>query len=308
MGLRIGIDLGGTKIEAIALDAAGKELLRERRPTPRGDFEGGVETMAGLVEDFEQRLGESASVGVGIPGSPSPETGLIRNANSTWLIGRDLQGALSARMNRAVKLENDANCLAVSEAVDGAGAGAKLLFAVILGTGVGGGIAVKGEAWTGHNAIGGEWGHNALPRPRPEELPGPACYCGQHGCIETFLSGPSMARDHEASGGDAIKPEAIVKAAADGDELARATLERYRERLGRALASVVNVLDPEVIVLGGGMSNLPGLVERLPDAMTPHVFSDVCTTPIRLAQHGDSSGVRGAAWLWPPERGEAAGS
>ena len=306
MALRIGIDLGGTKTEAIALDGEGRALLRERRPTPRGDFERQLDTVAELVEDFEQRLGASASVGVGIPGSASPSSGLIRNANSTWLIGRDLGGALSERLRRPVRLENDANCLAVSEAVDGAGAGARVVFAVILGTGVGGGIAIDGTAWAGPNAVAGEWGHNPLPWPRPEELPGPDCYCGRRGCIETFLSGPGFADDHAAVAGHRLAPEAIVRSAASGAADAEATLARYRDRLARGLAAVINLLDPEVIVLGGGMSNLPGLLDALPALMAPRVFSDVCTTPLRLARHGDSSGVRGAAWLWGPKEAEAA--
>ena len=297
---RIGIDLGGTKIEAIALDGDGGALLRERRPTPRDDLDGSLEVVAALVADFEAELGVRATVGVGIPGSVSPADGLIRNANSTWLIGRDLKGAMEARLERPVRLENDANCLALSEAVDGAGAGERVVFAVILGTGTGGGIALDGRPLIGRNAIAGEWGHNPLPWPGPEELPGPDCYCGRRGCLETFLSGPGLADDHRRATGATLRPEAIVEAAAGGDTAARATLARHRDRLGRGLAAVVNLLDPDVVVLGGGISNLPGLVEALPAAMAPHVFSDLCTTPLRRAAHGDSSGVRGAAWLWGP--------
>ncbi len=294
MELRIGIDLGGTKIEAIALGDEGAPLRRVRTKTPRDDYGAGLEAIAGLVGEIERDLGRAGSVGLGIPGSLSPASGLVKNANSTWLIGRDIKADLEARLERPLRIANDANCLAVSEAVDGAAAGASLVFAVILGTGVGGGIAIESRPWVGPNAIAGEWGHNPLPWPRDDERPGPPCYCGRSGCIETFLSGPGLARDH----GTTESPEAIVEAAGAGESAARRSLERYRERLGRGLASVINVLDPDVIVLGGGLSNLPGLAESLPEAMAPHVFTDVCSTPVRRARHGDSSGVRGAAWLW----------
>ena len=301
--LRIGIDFGGTKIEVLALDGGGAALLRERRPTPREDYPGSIEAVAGLVESVEARLGARGSLGMGIPGCLSPASGLVKNANSTWLIGRNLKADIESRLARPVRIENDANCLAVSEAVDGAGAGAALVFAVILGTGVGGGLALQGRPWVGPNAVAGEWGHNPLPWPRPEELPGPDCYCGRQGCIETFLSGPGLARDHAAAGGKAGDPEAIALAADRSEINAVRSLERYRDRLGRALATVINVLDPEVIVLAGGLSNLPGLAEGLPEAVAPHVFSDRFATPIRRARHGDSSGVRGAAWLWKENEG-----
>lgn len=306
MDLRIGIDLGGTKIEAVALDGAGRQLCRERVPTPREDYAAGVEAVAGLVERFEATLDARGSVGMGIPGCLSPASGLVKNANSTWMIGRDLKNDIETRLDRPVRIENDANCLAVSEAVDGAGAGAALVFAVILGTGVGGGIAVEGRPWLGPNAVAGEWGHNPLPWPSDAERPGPDCYCGRRGCIETFLSGPGLARDHGDETGARQAPEAIVEAAEAGDAPAQASLARYRERLGRGLASVINLLDPEAIVLGGGLSNLPGLAEALPEAIAPHVFSDVFSTPVRRSQHGDSSGVRGAAWLWGGAAGGAA--
>ena len=308
MDLRIGIDLGGTKIEGVALNGDGRQLLRERVATPQGDYDGGLEAVAGLVEGFESELGRRGSVGMGIPGTLSPSTGLVKNANSTWMIGRDLKADVESRLGRPVRIENDANCLAVSEAVDGAGAGARLVFAVILGTGVGGGLAVGGRPWIGPNAIAGEWGHNPLPRPSDDERPGPDCYCGRQGCIETFLSGPGLARDHATVSGATLAPEAIVAAAVEGDAQATASLARHRERLGRALSSVINVVDPEVIVLGGGLSNLPGLADGLPESIAPHVFSDRCTTVVRLSQHGDSSGVRGAAWLWggAPSLGEGA--
>ena len=298
MTLRIGIDLGGTKIEGIALGDDGRELGRERIATPRGDYEGGLEAIATLVESFERNLGAGGSVGLGIPGCLSPSSGLVMNANSTWMIGRDLKTDIERRLGRPVRIENDANCLAVSEAVDGAGAGAAVVFAVILGTGVGGGLAIGGRPWIGPNAIAGEWGHNPLPRPADDERPGPLCYCGRHGCIETYLSGPGLARDHKAMTGEEQRPEAIAAAAAAGEPGAAASLARYRERLGRSLASAINLIDPEAIVIGGGLSNLPDLFEALPEAVLPHVFSDRCTTPIRRSRHGDSSGVRGAAWLW----------
>ena len=304
--LRIGIDLGGTKIEGIALDGEGGERRRERVSTPRGDYEAGLEAITGLVSRFEADLGTKGSVGLGIPGCLSPASGLVKNANSTWLNGRDLKTDIEARLDRPVRIENDANCLAVSEAVDGAGSGAALVFAVILGTGVGGGLAFETRPWIGPNAIAGEWSHNSLPWPRDEERPGPSCYCGRQGCIETFLSGPGLAHDHYERSGEQCVPEAIVASAEAGDGTARASIARYRERLGRALASIINLLDPEVIVLGGGLSNLPGLAESLPETIAPHVFSDVCTTPVRRSRHGDSSGVRGAAWLWDEVSGDRA--
>lgn len=299
---RIGIDLGGTKIEGIVLDADGNQRARRRVPTPRGDYAGTLEAIADLVAGLEAETGGGrASVGLGIPGIVSPRTGLVKNANSTWLIGQPFDRDLSARLGRPVRVENDANCLAVSEAADGAAAGAAVVFAAIVGTGVGGGIVVHGRPLTGRNAIAGEWGHSPLPWPGAGELPGPSCYCGKAGCLETFASGPAVAADHERATGDALTAAEIAARAAVGDGAARATMDRLAGRLGRGLAAVVNLLDPDVIVLGGGLSNIPYLYEALPAVVARWVFSDTIDTPIRPARHGDSSGVRGAAWLWRPE-------
>jgi fructokinase len=295
--MRIGIDLGGTKIEAIALDADGRELFRQRVPTPRGDYAATIEALAALVRQAEAIVGP-ASVGIGMPGVVSPATGLVKNANSTWLNGRPLTEDLTARLGRPVRLANDANCFALSEATDGAGTGHEIVFGVILGTGVGGGIVAGGSVLTGANAIAGEWGHNALPWPDAGELPGPRCYCGRDGCIETFLSGPGLVRDHQQQTGHTADPAAIVAAAQRGDAAARETVARYEGRLARALASVINVLDPSAIVLGGGLSNIERLYEQVPRLWTEYVFSDAIVTTLRRARHGDSSGVRGAAWLW----------
>jgi fructokinase len=295
--MRIGIDLGGTKIEAIALDAAGVERFRQRVPTPRGDYAGTIEAVAGLVDRAEAVVG-SSTVGVGMPGVVSPASGLVKNANSTWLNGRPLAEDLAARLGRPVRCANDANCLALSEATDGAAAGLPVVFGVILGTGVGGGLVVNGQVVTGANAIAGEWGHNALPWPEDGEWPGPACYCGRTGCIETFLSGPGLARDYEARGGRRLDAAAIVAAADGGDDNARATIARYERRLARALASLINVCDPDAIVLGGGVSNIGRLYERVPRLWGEFIFSDAVVTRLLRAVHGDSSGVRGAAWLW----------
>jgi len=295
--LRIGIDLGGTKTEAVVLDGGGRDVARKRVPTPR-DYDGTIECIRALVADLEQRCGGSATVGIGIPGTESRATGLVKNANSTWLIGRPLRRDLEAALQRPVRLMNDANCFALSEATDGAGAGHAVVFGVILGTGVGGGIVVNGACLDGPNGIAGEWGHNPLPWPAPDELPGPPCYCGRTGCIETWLSGPGMQADHRRAGGDDVAPPVIADLAAAGEPLAAGALQRYHERLGRALASVINVLDPGVVVLGGGMSNLPGLAEAVGEVVTRSVFSDTLHTEIRRNVHGDSSGVRGAAWLW----------
>jgi fructokinase len=295
--MRIGIDMGGTKIEVIALDG-GEERYRERVPTPR-DYVGTVEAIAGLVARAEAAVGERGTVGVGIPGMTSPDTGVVKNANSTWLIGEPFGHDLGERLGRPVRLMNDANCFALSEATDGAGAGYATVFGVILGTGVGGGITVAGRCLVGANLITGEWGHNSLPWPTPDELPGPECYCGRRGCIETYLSGPGFAHDHLAHTGQALTSRQIVAAAAAGDAGARASMARYHHRLGRGLASVVNLLDPDAIVLGGGMSNLPDLAAAAFAAMRPWVFSDTIETRVLKNLHGDSSGVRGAAWLWP---------
>jgi fructokinase len=295
--VRIGIDLGGTKIEAIAIDADGRERFRERVATPRGDYAGTIEAVAGLVARAEGVVGQS-TVGVGMPGVVSPATGLVKNANSTWLNGRPLSEDLAARLARPVRLANDANCFALSEASDGAAAGQAVVFGVILGTGVGGGLVVSGRVVTGANAIAGEWGHNALPWPEAEELPGPPCYCGRTGCIETFLSGPGLARDHAAGTGERLDGAAVVAAAAAGSPEARATLSRYEYRLARGLASIINVFDPDAIVLGGGLSNIAQLYDHVPRLWTEFVFSDAIVTRLVRAVHGDSSGVRGAAWLW----------
>jgi predicted NBD/HSP70 family sugar kinase len=273
MQARIGVDLGGTKIELIALDGSGREVLRERVPTPQGNYEATVGAVVSLIGNAEKELGAKASIGIGMPGALSRVTGRVKNANSTCLNGRDLKGDLEKRLGREIRLANDANCFALSEAVDGAGQGAEVVFGVILGTGVGAGIVVRGELLVGPNAIAGEWGHNPLPLPRKEDLPLPDCYCGRKGCIEAYLSGPALAKDGE-------------------------NLERYEERLARALAGVINILDPDVIVLGGGISNIQRLYADVPVLWQPHVFSDQVATRLAKNVHGDSSGVRGAAWLW----------
>ena len=275
MRLRIGLDIGGTKIEALALDAAGREVFRKRVPSPRGDYAATLAVVSSLVSE----IGEG-SVGAGIPGALSQITGRVKNANSTWLIGKPLKEDLEKALGRPVRLENDANCFALSEATDGAGKGAAVVFGVILGTGVGGGICVNGKVLTGVNAIAGEWGHNPLPLPGADDLPLPACYCGRLGCIETYLSGPGLARDHERRTGTRMSPQEIASLA------------------DRALASVINVLDPDVIVLGGGMSNVGRLYTEVPRLWKRYVFSDHVATRLAPPAHGDSSGVRGAAWLW----------
>jgi fructokinase len=248
----------------------------------------------------EQELGETATVGVGMPGAISPATGLVKNANSTWLNGQPFDRDLAAALGRAVRMENDANCLAVSEATDGSAAGAAMVFGVIIGTGVGGGVAIRGEAWRGANAIGGEWGHIPMQTPRDDERPGPACYCGRFGCVETFLSGPGMLQEYNATANPAANVQEILSRAGAGEAQAEAALARYEDRLARCLATVINILDPSVIVLGGGLSNITRLYENVPGLWTRWVFSDRVDTPLRRAMHGDSSGVRGAAWLWPP--------
>jgi fructokinase len=299
--MRIGIDLGGTKIEALALGRDGAERLRRRIPTPRGHYAATLAAITTLVEGMERELGEAARVGIGMPGALSPATGLVKNANSVWLNGRPLRQDLERLLRRPLRFANDANCFALSEARDGAGAGARVVFGVIVGTGAGGGIAVDGRALTGPNAVAGEWGHNPLPWPRPGEWPGPPCYCGRTGCIETFLSGPGLARDHRQATGTALDAETIAAHAAAGDARCRATLARYEERMARALASVINVLDPDVIVLGGGLSNLEQLYAGVPRLWGAWVFSDRVDTPLRPPRHGAASGVRGAAWLWEPD-------
>ena len=301
--MRIGIDLGGTKIEIIALDAAGATRARRRIATPAGDYDGILAAIAALVRGVETELATTATVGVGMPGAISLGTGLVKNANSTVLIGRRFPADLERVLARDIRFENDANCFALSEAIDGAGADAAMVFGVILGTGAGGGIVVDRRVVRGRNSIAGEWGHNPLPWPQPDELPGPRCYCGKWGCIETFVSGTGLHADHLRHGGaPTVDPGGAARA---GDAIAAATRARYEDRLARALASVVNVLDPHAIVLGGGVSNISGLADAVAARMGAYVFSDAFDTPIRIARHGDSSGVRGAAWLWPI-RGEGA--
>jgi fructokinase len=297
--MRIGLDIGGTKIEGILLDGSGREAARQRIATPRGDYDATIAAVATLAHALLSHAGGAASIGVAMPGALSPATGLIKNANSTWLNGRPFDRDLSAAIGRPLRFANDANCLAVSEAVDGAAAGADVVFGVILGTGVGGGIVVHGRPLTGANAIAGEWGHNPLPWPDDAERPGPPCYCGRLGCIETFLSGPGLARDFHGATGQVLPAEAIAAAAASGAAAATACLQRYHERLARALASVINILDPDVIVLGGGLSNIDSLTTTVPALWGRWIFSDHVATRLRRSRHGDSSGVRGAAWLWP---------
>jgi len=297
--LRIGIDLGGTKIEIIALSEGGQTLARRRVATPQGDYAATLAAVGGLVAAVEGELGRRGTVGVGMPGALSKASGLVKNANSICLIGRPLLADLQQLLGRDVRVANDANCFALSESVDGAAAGAGVVFGVIIGTGVGGGIVAHGRVLDGANGIAGEWGHNPLPLPSGADLPLPACYCGRVGCVETYLSGPGLARDHAQASCAALTPEAIVAAAAAGDALCEASLQRYEARLARALAGVINLLDPDVIVLGGGLSNLGRLYERVPGLWRPHVFSDQVLTRLVKAAHGDSSGVRGAAWLWP---------
>ncbi|EJW2000441.1 fructokinase [Salmonella enterica] len=300
--MRIGIDLGGTKTEVIALDDAGEQRFRHRLPTPREDYQQTIETIATLVDMAEQVTGQTGSVGIGIPGSLSPYTGVVKNANSTWLNGQPFDSDVSRRLKREVRLANDANCLAVSEAVDGAAAGAQTVFAVIIGTGCGAGVALNGRAHIGGNGTAGEWGHNPLPwmdddelRYR-EEIP---CYCGKQGCIETFISGTGFATDYQRLSGKALKGDEIIRLVDAQDAVAELALSRYELRLAKALSHVVNILDPDVIVLGGGMSNVERLYKTVPSLMKSFVFGGECETPVRKALHGDSSGVRGAAWLWP---------
>lgn len=299
--MRIGIDLGGTKIEAMALSDDGRELERRRVPSPRNDYTATLSTITSLVEAVETRQGRPGSIGVGIPGAISPVTGLVKNANSTWLIGKPLDRDLTEALGRPVRLANDANCFAVSEATDGAAAGERVVFGVIVGTGTGGGVVVDGRPLVGANAIAGEWGHNPLPWPKPEELPGPACYCGKKGCIETWLSGPGFSASYERLTGDKLTAKEIVHLAQEGNAPAEKALRAYEHRMARALAGVINILDPDVIVLGGGMSNIERLYENVPKHWAEFVFSDRIDTRLVPPKHGDSSGVRGAAWLWRPD-------
>ncbi len=296
--MRIGIDLGGSKIEAIALDPAGQELVRERQPTPAGDYAGTLEAIHVLHQRIEQQLGTSCRLGIGTPGSLSPVTGLMRNANSTCLNGYPLLEDLKQLLQRPIRMANDADCFALSEATDGAGAAAGSVFGVIIGTGTGGGIVINRQLISGPNAIAGEWGHNPLPWPEPGELPGPACYCGKYGCIETFLSGPAMEADYLQRSGQHAAAAEIAGLADQGNASAESLLQDYEDRMARSLASVINILDPEVIVLGGGLSNLQRLYVNVPRLWGQYIFSDTVSTRLLPPVHGDSSGVRGAAWLW----------
>jgi len=296
--LRLGIDLGGTKIEIIALDDDGRELLRRRVPTPASDYEATLRAVADLIEGAERELGQRGSVGIGTPGSISHATGLLKNANSTCLNGKRVKQDIEKVLGREVRIANDANCFALSEAVDGAARDAQVVFGVILGTGVGGGIVVSRRVLVGANAIAGEWGHNPLPLPGKADLPLPECHCGRQGCIETYISGPGMAALHARATGGTLTPPQIVAAAEAGDEGAERTMQRYEDRLARSLANVINILDPDVIVLGGGMSNIERLYASVPRLSQRHVFSDRVDTKLVRHHHGDSGGVRGAAWLW----------
>jgi len=299
--MRIGIDLGGTKIEGLLLDRAGREIRRERLATPQHDYDATVRAVCGLVNGLAQSAGDTGldRFGVGMPGSISPVTGTVRNANSVWLNGRDLPGDLEAASGMRVRVANDANCFALSEAVDGAGKDGRIVFGVILGTGVGGGLVIDKRPVEGRNKVGGEWGHNPLPDPEPDEIPGPPCFCGRTGCVETFLSGPGLALDFTRHDSRTMSASDIVAAAENGDHAARSALERYERRLAKALAVIINIADPNVIVLGGGLSNIARLYAHVPELWKGHVFSDSIETTLVAAEHGDSSGVRGAAWLWP---------
>ncbi|MGB9671352.1 MAG: ROK family protein [Halothiobacillaceae bacterium] len=296
--MRIGIDLGGTKIEAIVLDDAGSVCFRERVPTPQGDYAGTLAAIGGLVARAERAAGAACTVGIGTPGAISPASGLMKNSNSTVLNGKPLKQDLEQLLGREIRMANDANCFALSEAVDGTAAGAEVVFGVIVGTGCGAGVVVRGHALTGPNAIAGEWGHNPLPWPNDDERPGPACYCGKHGCIETWLSGTGLANVFAAESGDRLQAPEIVARAEAGDALCEACLQRYEDRMARSLAHVINILDPDVIVLGGGMSNVRRLYDNVPKLWGRYVFSDRVATRLVAPLHGDSSGVRGAAWLW----------
>jgi len=298
MSLRLGIDLGGTKIELVAIDGTGRELLRRRRPTPQGDYQATVAAVGELVTAAERELGRQGSVGVGIPGAESTVSGKIKNANSTCLIGNPLRNDLQDVLGREVRLANDANCFALSEAIDGAGSGTEVVFGVILGTGVGGGIVVRQRVLAGVNRIAGEWGHNPLPLSEEESLPPSRCYCGRCGCVESWLSGPGLSADHGRHCGETLAAEEICARAQSGDPGCERSLQRYERRLAKALAQVINILDPDVIVLGGGLSNCERLYQAVPQQWTRHVFSDSVRTRLLRNIHGDSSGVRGAAWLW----------
>jgi fructokinase len=302
-GMRIGIDLGGTKIEALAIDDRGAELARHRVDTPRDDYEATIKAMVALVHRMESETGKTGTVGAGIPGTISRVTGRVKNANSTWLNGQPFHKDLTAALGREVRVANDANCLAVSEATDGAAAGVRFVYGVILGTGCGGGVALEGCVHDGPNGVAGEWGHNPLPWPKPEESPGPACYCGKRGCMEMWVSGTGIARDYKNVTGTAKTTREIVADFAAGDRVASETIERFEDRLARGLSNVINILDPDVIVIGGGVSRVEHIYGALPKLLPQYVFGGEASTPIVQAKYGDSSGVRGAAWLWPNRRG-----
>ena len=294
--MRFGLDLGGTKMEAVLLDDTGEIVWRERRPTPAEDYQAIIETIAALVAQAAIETAQEMTVGIGMPGSLSPKTGLVRNSNTQCLNGQAIKQDLESAMAREVRLANDANCFALSEATDGAGAGAQSVFGVIIGTGCGGGLVFDGKLQNGANGIGGEWGHNPLAAPTADELPGPPCYCGRHGCNEVWISGSGFARDHEAIAGEKLNAEQII---ASDSAAAKASFERLCDRIARALGAVINVVDPDVIVLGGGLSNVDALYTHIPEIWDGYIFSDVIETRLVKNKHGDSSGVRGAAWLWP---------
>ena len=295
--MRMGVDLGGTKIELVALSEAGKELFRKRIPTPR-EYNATLDAIESLVNEAETSLGQTGTVGVGIPGVISPFSGLVKNANSTWINGHPLDLDLGARLDREVRVANDANCFAVSEATDGAAAGKGLVFGVIIGTGCGGGIAINGRVHGGGNGIGGEWGHNPLPWMTPGEFNSTECFCGNKDCIETFISGTGFVRDYKAAGGDAPSGIEIARRMEEGEALATAAFERFIDRLARSLAHMINMLDPDIIVLGGGVSNIDAIYPRLPEVLSKYVLGGECRTPVVKNMYGGSSGVRGAAWLW----------
>ena len=301
---RLGIDLGGTKIAVAVLDEQGEVALQGRVDTPRDQYDATLERIAELIAAAEQKVGERCTVGVGTPGAVSPTSGLLRNCNSTWLNFKPFKADLEQRLGREIRVANDANCFALSEASDGAARDADVVFGVILGTGVGGGLVVDKRPVIGVNAIGGEWGHNPLPAPQPDELPGPACYCGRRGCIENWVAGPSLERDFAERAGETLSAAVIVARAGEGDPAAEAAMQRYEDRLARALAHVINIVDPDAFVLGGGLSNVKRLYENVPALWGAYVFSEHVATQMLPPVHGDDSGVRGAAWLWPAQRGQ----
>ncbi len=296
--VKIGIDLGGTKIEGIALSEAGEELFRQRIATPQGDYQGTLHSIVDLIKQIEIGIDEQGSIGICTPGSLSPATGLLRNSNSVCMNGKPVLDDLQNLLHKEIRIANDANCFALSEATDGVARDASVVFGVIIGTGTGAGVVIDKKVLPGANSIAGEWGHNPLPWPNDDELPGAECYCGKLGCIETWLSGPGIVRDHELYNNEFIDPEALDGKARFGDEDAIETFQRYENRMARSLAHVINILDPDVIVLGGGMGNIKRLYKNVPDILGDYVFSDTVNTKLLAPLHGDSSGVRGAAWLW----------